>query len=90
MLFLSGDWIAGVTGNANSSGTATALNDHLDHKTVMSLLIVDRAAGSGQYTSFHLVCLGDFLLRGFSLSGAPPYFDLVYIGPSNSQLPLCS
>jgi len=84
-----GDWIYGFTGNVNSSDVTAALRYHVDHKTVMSLPIVDRAVGNGQNIFFHHAWLGDFLLRGFSLSAAPSYFDLVYIGATDLQIPLC-
>jgi hypothetical protein len=85
-----GDWITGSTGNVDSSDTRAALQYHIDHKTVMSLPIVDRAVGNGQNAYFHHAWLGDFLLRGFSLGGGTgSYLDLVYLGGSDLPIPVC-
>jgi hypothetical protein len=62
-----------------------ALNYHIEHKTVMSLPIIDRSVGSGEVGAVHFERMGQFLLRGFSLSSN--YFDLVYLG--QTIVPYC-
>lgn len=83
------DWIAGSSGSINTTGIRAALDAHIGHKTVMSLPIVDQAVGAGQNVSFHFARLGNFLLRGYALSGST-YFDLVYLGPADTGARLCS
>jgi len=61
-----GDWIAESTGTIGTADVTAALNYHIDHKTVMSLPIVDRSVGTGQYGALHFNRMGQFLLRGFS------------------------
>jgi len=82
-----GDWITGSTGNTASSDISAALNYHIDHKTVMSLPIIDRYVGNGQNVAVHFVRMGQFLLRGFSITTSPYYLDLVYLGPTD--VPQC-
>jgi len=85
----SGDWVRTVDSSLiNSAGSAAALRYHIDHKMLMSLPIVDQFVGTGQNGAAYFNRMGDFLLRGFDLSGPSPYFDLVFIGSDNHR-PLC-
>jgi hypothetical protein len=86
-----GDWVRTVDLSLiNSTGSIAALQYHLDHRTVMALPIVNALVYNGQTGAAHFGQMGNFLLRGFALGGPSPYFDLVYIGASDLQVPLCS
>jgi hypothetical protein len=86
----AGDWVRTIDPSLiNSAGSAAALQYHLDHKTLMLLPVIDQFVGAGQNGAVRFNRMADFLLRGFTLSGASPYFDLVYIGGSDSHIPLC-
>jgi hypothetical protein len=54
-----------------------ALDDHIVHRTVMALPIVDEAVYSSTQGAFHLNRIGGFLLHGYDLNN---YLDLVYLG----------
>jgi hypothetical protein len=78
-----GDWIYGNSGVSASSGIKTALDFHVANRTVMYLPIISdslaTSGSGGQNARFHVLKLGAFYLRGYSLTGQG-YFDLVYIG----------
>jgi len=84
----AGDWIYESSGITGSNDIRAALQYHIDHKTVMSLPIVDNVVGTGNNPYAHHIWLGNFLLRGFSLGSSPDYFDLVYLGQT-TYAPLC-
>jgi len=82
-----GDWIAESSGTIGSADAVAALNYHIDHRTVMSLPIVDQSVGTGQNGALYFNRMGQFLLRGFSITSSPSYFDLVYLG--QTIMPSC-
>lgn len=79
-----GDWIYGSTANM-SSDVLTALEAHVINKTLMTFPIYDQISQAGSNLNYHVVLLGDFLLRSY---GTEPrkgrYLDLVYIGSSTT------
>jgi hypothetical protein len=81
-----GDWIYG-SNTSISSDLLTALQYHIDNKTLMTLPINDGIVSSGSNLSSHVERLGDFLLRGYGNPGSTFYLDLVSIG--NSTAPQC-
>jgi len=85
---IDGDWIYGSSASI-SNDLLTALQYHVDNKTLMTFPIGDGIAGSGSNFEHHVQRLGDFLLRGYgNQAGKGWYLDLVSVGYSSA--PQCA
>jgi hypothetical protein len=81
-----GDWIYG-SGASISSDIIATFQYHIDHRTLMTLPIVDGIAGQGSNKSYHVSRLGHFLLRGYGTqAGKGWYLDLVYIDLADTSV----
>jgi hypothetical protein len=78
------DWIYGSNASINND-VLTALQYHVDNKTLMTLPINDAIDGAGSNFAYHTQRLGDFLLSGYgNQPGKGWYLDLVSIGYSTA------
>ncbi len=62
------DWVAGLTGAVNSNGVRSQLNNHVDNKRYLRLIIWDESQGTGSNAKYKVKGFAIFRLLGYRLN----------------------
>jgi hypothetical protein len=65
----SGDWIYGATGNMNSSCVRNELDDRIDSREPVIVLVFDGYSGTGSNLQYHVAGYAEFVLTDYDLTG---------------------
>jgi hypothetical protein len=79
-----GDWVAGNTGNVNSSAVRDELLDHISRQREIRIIVWDETEGTGNNKNYQIHGFAVFKIHGFAITGNPKFIVAEFVRWDNS------